>query len=192
MAHDLNNALAPILMLCDIFRTQSPNESRLIDAVESSAKRGAGMVRHLLTFAKGTEGNRVLLDPTHLVDEMRNFMGSTFPKSIRVVVKRETDLPLVVGDSTQLHQVLLNPCVNARDAMPDGGTLTLAAQAVEVDETYASALNEAKPGRHLMLRVEDTGTGIPSEVLERIFMLSSPPRRLTKAPASASPPSWAS
>lgn len=169
VAHDLNNALAPILMLCDIFRAQYPRESRLIDAVESSAKRGAGMVRHLLTFAKGTEGTRMLLSPSHLVEEMGGLMTSTFPKSIQVVIKQEVDLPMVVADATQLHQVLLNLCVNARDAMPNGGTLTLSAQNVDVDETYASTVNDAKAGRHLMLRVEDSGTGIPSEVLERIF-----------------------
>ncbi len=169
VAHDLNNALAPILMLCDIFRSQYPKESRLIDAVESSAKRGAGMVRHLLTFAKGTEGTRMLLSPSHLIEEMGGLMTSTFPKSIHMVINQNVDLPMIVGDPTQIHQVLLNLCVNARDAMPDGGTLTLSAQSVEVDATYASTVNDAKAGRHLMLRVEDSGTGIPAEVLERIF-----------------------
>lgn len=178
VAHDLNNALAPILMLCDILRSQYPNETRLVDAVESSAKRGAGMVRHLLTFAKGTEGSRALLDPGHLIEEMQNFMTSTFPKAIRVVIRKEAGLPMVVGDTTQLHQVLLNLCVNARDAMPEGGTLTLAAQGMEIDASYAATITDARPGKYLMLRVEDSGTGIPSEVLERIF----DPFFSTKAP----------
>ncbi|MDB6003737.1 MAG: hypothetical protein JWR15_724 [Prosthecobacter sp.] len=169
VAHDLNNSIAPVLMLCDILRAQYPKESRLIDAVESSAKRGAGMVKHLLTFAKGAEGKLVLLDPSMLVREMQTLIGGSFPKSIRLVVNLEPNLPTVLGDVTQLHQVLLNLCVNARDAMPDGGTLTLGAQRVEVDGAYASTITDAIPGRYLMMRVQDTGTGIPAEVLERIF-----------------------
>lgn len=169
VAHDLNNSIAPVLMLCDILRAQYPKESQLIDAVESSAKRGAGMVKHLLTFAKGTEGKLALLDPSVLVREMRTLITGSFPKSIRLVVNLEPNLPTVLGDVTQLHQVLLNLCVNARDAMPDGGTLTLSAQRVEVDEAYASTITDAVPGTYLMMRVQDTGTGIPAEVLERIF-----------------------
>jgi CheY-like chemotaxis protein len=122
-----------------------------------------------LTFAKGAEGERVALQPDHLVKELERLMKGSFPKNIQLVVKCDPKLPLVLGDATQLQQVLLNLCVNARDAMPDGGTLTLEAQRVEVDATYASSVLDGKPGHYLMLRVLDTGTGIPPEIIDRIF-----------------------
>jgi CheY-like chemotaxis protein len=127
------------------------------------------MVRQLLTFAKGAEGERVLLRPGHLVKELEHLMKGSFPKNLQLVVKCDPKLPTVLGDATQLHQVLLNLCVNARDAMPHGGTLTLEAQHMEMDAEYASSMPDAKPGKYLVLRVRDTGTGIPPEILDRIF-----------------------
>ena len=169
ISHDLNNALAPILLGVEILKTQYPQESQIVDMFEASARRGADMVRQLLTFAKGAEGERVALQPGHLVKELVKLMEGSFPKNIELVVKCDPKLPLVLGDATQLHQVLLNLCVNARDAMPQGGTLTLEAQQKEVDAIYASSIHEAKPGKYLALRVRDTGTGIPPEIIDRIF-----------------------
>jgi PAS domain S-box-containing protein len=169
VAHDLNNSLAPIMMSGALLRRKYPGESQTLDMIESCAKRGADMVRQLLTFAKGAEGERVALQPDHLVKELERLMKGSFPKNIQLVVKCDPKLPLVLGDATQLHQVLLNLCVNARDAMPNGGTLTLEAQRVEVDATYASSVLDGKPGHYLMLRVLDTGTGIPPEIIDRIF-----------------------
>ena len=169
VAHDLNNALAPIMMSLELLKMQYPTESQIVDMLEISAQRGADMVKQLLGFAKGVEGERVLILPGRLVKEIETLMRGTFPKNIQVVVKCDPNFPPVLGDATQLHQVLVNLCVNARDAMPHGGTITLEAQRIEVDATYASFVSDAKPGKYLALRVRDTGTGIPPEILDRIF-----------------------
>jgi PAS domain S-box-containing protein len=169
VAHDLNNALAPILMGAEILRTDYPAESQVVNMIQSSARRGADMVRQLLSFAKGAEGERVLLRPPQLVEAIQAMMKGSFPKNIQLNVKCDPKLPMVLGDATQLHQVLLNLCVNARDAMPDGGTLIVEAHSKEVDSAYASNIPEAKPGNYVVLRVRDTGTGIPQEILDRIF-----------------------
>jgi PAS domain S-box-containing protein len=169
VAHDLNNALAPILMSVELLRMDYPKESEIMETIETSAKRGADMVRQLLTFAKGAEGERVPLRPDRLVKELEKMMQGSFPKNLQLAVKCDPQLPLVLGDATQLHQVLLNLCVNARDAMPHGGTLTLEAERMEMDATYASSIPAAKPGNYVVLRVRDTGTGIPPEIIDRIF-----------------------
>ncbi len=169
VAHDLNNALAPILMGIGLLRMENPKSRELIDAMESSARRGADMVRQLLTFAKGVEGERLLVQPQHLLSETEKIMRSTFPKNIELRTSFEKDLAPILGDATQLHQVLLNLCVNARDAMPNGGSLTLSAENVVIDETYASSVPDALPGRFVAWHVKDTGTGIPHEIVDRIF-----------------------
>lgn len=169
VAHDLNNALAPILMIVELLRMQYPDATEMIDTVEVSAKRGADMVRQLLTFAKGAEGARLLVQPQHLLREMERIIKGTFPKNIQLRTHYAPGLETVNGDSTQLHQVLLNLCVNARDAMPNGGTLTLKAENTVMDATYASSVPGALPGPYVVWRVTDTGTGIPPEILERIF-----------------------
>jgi PAS domain S-box-containing protein len=172
IAHDLNNALTPILMTIEMLKETYPEEKDVLDTVERSASHASQMVRHLLSFAKGTEGRRVVVDPRQLLDEMEKIVKGTFPKNIQIQVVAPADLPTVLGDPTQLHQVLLNLCVNARDAMPEGGTLTL--QAGIADANIASMSeegNEQPPPRrrYVILRVTDTGGGIPTEILERIF-----------------------
>ncbi|MGV3757139.1 MAG: response regulator [Verrucomicrobiota bacterium] len=169
VAHDLNNALAPILMSVELMRMEYPDAAKLIDMVETSAKRGADMVRQLLTFAKGVEGARLLIQPHHLLKEMEKIIRGTFPKNISLKANYAKGLRTILGDNTQLHQVLLNLCVNARDSMPNGGTLTLEAENVEIDAAYASSVPEAVPGSYVVWRVIDTGTGIPPELVERIF-----------------------
>ncbi|MCX6848144.1 MAG: PAS domain S-box protein [Verrucomicrobia bacterium] len=169
VAHDLNNALAPILMGVELLKMRCPQESKILDMFETSARRGAEMVRQLLTFAKGAEGERAGLQVERLVHELESLMKSSFPKNIQLVVTCDPKLPTILGDATQLHQILLNLCVNARDAMPTGGTLTLEALPLEVDEAFASSVPDARPGSYVALRVHDTGTGIPKEIIERIF-----------------------
>lgn len=168
IAHDLNNALAPILMGIELLRAQNPEATQLIDTIEASARHGAGMVRQLLTFARGVDGARVLIQPRHLIDDLKRIVNSTFPKNITLRVNYPRRPPTVLGDPTQLHQVLLNLCVNARDAMPNGGTLTLDVDSDAVSATDAVG-GEARPGRYVTWRVGDTGTGIAPEILERIF-----------------------
>ncbi len=169
IAHDLNNALAPIMMSGELLRMEYPSESKILNAIQASAQHAADMVRQLLAFAKGAEGESVSVQPTRLIRELENLMRGSFPKNIKLVVKFDPQLPAVMGDATQLHQVLLNLCVNARDAMPHGGTLTLEATSREVDAAYASSMPDAKPGKYVALRVRDTGAGIPPEIQDRIF-----------------------
>jgi PAS domain S-box-containing protein len=171
IAHDLNNILAPILMATGLLREESPSaEARvMIDTLEGSAQRGAEVVKQLLTFARGTEGQKIPVPPGHLVREMSKIIRETFPRSITA----RTDLPKeiwpILGDPTQLHQVLMNLCVNARDAMPEGGTLTLAVQHVTLTETDLRGRPDLKPGPYVVLRISDTGTGMSAEIQDNIF-----------------------
>jgi PAS domain S-box-containing protein len=171
VAHDLNNILTPILMGAGILRTiDDPTDyESTVSLIEESARRGAGIVKQVLTFARGVEGERVLIRPGHLIDEMVDIASKTFPKSIEISSCYPDDLWSIEGDPTQLHQVLLNLSVNARDAMPDGGSLTIAAENCNVDEQYASMTPGAKIGQHVVLRVADTGQGMPCELLDKIF-----------------------
>ncbi len=171
IAHDLNNVLAPILMGMDLLResVHNPSAGSLIDAMEASAKRGAGIVRQVLTFARGIEGDRIPIQPKHLILNIARLMGQTFPKSISFRTDIPKDLWSVVGDATQLDQVLLNLCVNARDAMPDGGTLTINAHNEILDAHYVRLNLEAKVGPYVVMEVKDTGSGIPPGNLEKIF-----------------------
>ena len=171
IAHDLNNLLAPILLAIDILRHQLMDDKgrRTISLIESSARRAADMVKQVLTFARGVEGERMILQPEHLLKEMAKIAQQSFPKSLEVVVHSEPGLNAVTGDATQLHQVLMNLCVNARDAMPGGGRITLSAENLELDKHYAAMNPEAQPGPYVLLRVKDTGSGMPPEILEKIF-----------------------
>jgi two-component system, cell cycle sensor histidine kinase and response regulator CckA len=171
IAHDMNNILAPILMSAPMLRLgMSPeNTERTLNAIEQSAKRGADLVRQLLTFGRGTDGARNVIQPGVLVREMANIAQQTFPKNISIVEEISGNLWPIVGDPTQLHQVLLNLCVNARDAMPKGGTLTISATNFTFDRSMAAMMPGAAPGAYVMIQVADTGTGIPSGIVDQIF-----------------------
>ena len=172
IAHDLNNILSPILMSATVLRRSSmaPDAEKLLNIIESSAERGAGIVKQVLTFARGVEGERVLLQPKHLIGEMGKILAQTFPRNIDLQTQFPPDLWTVMGDATQLHQVLMNLCVNARDAMtPKGGTLTLGAENIDVDQHFAKMNPGARLGPHVVLRVGDTGSGMSAETLDKIF-----------------------
>jgi PAS domain S-box-containing protein len=171
IAHDLNNALAPILMTAQMLRLrfQDSEVQEMLDILESSAQRGADMVKQVLTFARGLEGRHGTVQLKHLIRDMAAIGKHTFPKSIQIKEQIAKDLWTISGDATQLHQVALNLCVNARDAMPDGGILTLTATNVELDENSARLHREAKPGPYVELGIVDTGTGMPTHVQEHIF-----------------------
>jgi len=172
IAHDLNNVLAPILMSIDLLKLDAgddPQRLQMLDTIRASARRGAELVRQVLSFARGVEGQRVAVNLHHLVDDLAHIITETFPRRLRIVTEIPSNLWFIVGDATQLHQVLLNLAVNARDAMPEGGTLTFAADNLNVDAQYAGTSQEAKPGPYVVLAVTDTGTGMPPEVRDRIF-----------------------
>ncbi len=171
VAHDLNNILLPIMMAAPILRhEEDPVErEKFLDIVTTSAYRGAEIIKQVLTFARGADGERILLQPIHLLDEVAKIAGKTFPKSINLRTCFDESIRSIEGDPTQLHQVLLNLCINARDAMPEGGSLCLGVENVNVDERRASVTPGATAGLHVMFEVTDSGTGIPPEVLAKIF-----------------------
>jgi PAS domain S-box-containing protein len=171
IAHDLNNILTPILVSAPLIReTVSDPEGRaLLDTMQNCARRGADIIKQLLTFARGEPGVRVPLPLRHLLRDMGKIIHETFPKNIQLNVESSKDLWLVLGDATQIHQALMNLCVNARDAMPRGGTLALKAENLIVDEAFTATTSEAKPGPYVCLSAADTGMGIASKNLEHIF-----------------------
>ncbi len=171
IAHDLNNVLAPIMMSLELLsmRFTDADSQELLGIISKSAQRGADLVSQVLTFARGAGGRRLVVEVRHLVHDIETLVNDTFLKTIEVRTLIPGDLWAVLGDPTQLHQVLLNLCVNARDAMPEGGTLTIAAENVLLDPQSAAQNLEAKPGPYVFLRVEDSGTGMSPEVIEKIF-----------------------
>jgi hypothetical protein len=171
IAHDLNNVLAPIVMAIDILRKKNPDKTsqHILDSLESSAQRGADIVKQVLAFARGIEGERLLLQPKHIIAEIVKIIKETFPRSIDIRTEVPKNLWTISADPTQMHQVLLNVCVNARDAMPDGGKLTITAENIFIDENYSKMHSEAKAGPFAMITISDTGMGIPSKILDKIF-----------------------
>jgi PAS domain S-box-containing protein len=171
IAHDLNNVLAPIVMAADLLGLDElpADHRRLVDTIGSSARRGAGLVRQVLTFARGVTSDPRSVDPRELLEDVRRMARDTFPRSIVVRVTAADPVSLVCGDVVQLQQVLLNVAVNARDAMPRGGTLQLHAEDVVIDEAYAGLVPGARPGRYVRVTVTDTGAGMTEEVRERLF-----------------------
>ena len=172
IAHDLNNALTPVLLALDVLKQHYPQEHDTLDNVERSASHAVEMVRHLLTYSRGSEGIRVPVQLRGLLEEMEKIARGTFPKNIEVRLRIPQPVPGVLGDATQLHQVLLNLCVNARDAMPRGGILTLEAECTAEPKALGD-LPGSKAGKSIsqgvILRVRDSGAGIAPEVLDKIF-----------------------
>jgi signal transduction histidine kinase/CheY-like chemotaxis protein len=171
IAHDLNNMLAPILLAAPMLRdhVSDPGALGLLSTLERSAERGANLVRQILAFAHGATGEQRLLQVKHVLRDISAVIAATFPKSIRLEDYIPSDLWPILGNPTQIHQVVLNLCVNARDAMPDGGTMRLRAENRVLDAAAANAIEGGRPGHFLVLHVEDTGTGIPPEIVARMW-----------------------
>jgi two-component system cell cycle sensor histidine kinase/response regulator CckA len=171
VAHDMNNILAPMLLVPRLLRSRLAQEGdrQMLDLVESGAKRGSEIVQQLLTFSRGLEGRRGPVHFHQLLKEMTNIMRETFPREIEVLLSVGPGLWPVTADATQMHQVLMNLCVNSRDAMPHGGRLRLGAENVALGAEAARLHPAARSGSYVILTVSDTGLGMPPEVLERIF-----------------------
>ncbi|MCS6793647.1 MAG: PAS domain S-box protein [Oscillatoriaceae bacterium SKYG93] len=171
IAHDLNNILTPILGAVKLLEFELPAEKRrqLIEMIENNTLRGADLIKQVLSFAKGLEGQQTLVQIKHLIEEIKVIVRETFPKSIEFTTDIPSEILPIYGDPTQLHQILMNLCVNARDAMPDGGILTISARNIYIDSNYVSVNLDAKIGNYVVLSVSDTGKGIEPEILERIF-----------------------
>jgi len=171
LAHDLNNILAPILMITDLLLPKLPDaeDRAMLELMKTNSQRGADIVRQLLLYGRGDSGQFIELDLRRQVKEIAKMAQETFPKSIRLETHLPTVLPTVQGDPTQIHQVLLNLCVNARDAMPQGGAISLGLERAELDLAFAARFPEARLGSYVVLKVVDNGTGIPPEIIDKIF-----------------------
>jgi len=171
IAHDLNNLLAPVTMGLGLLKQYGldPQALHVVETMELSTKRGADLVKQVLSFARGVEGSRTPLQLTPIVREIESIVLNTFPKNVVLETKIAPDLGMVMADATQINQVLLNLCVNARDAMPDGGRLKLMVQNVQIDSQYAIMHRGMAPGRYVLIQLIDTGCGIPKELIDRIF-----------------------
>ncbi len=171
IAHDLNNVLAPIMMSIEVLQDSITDADgrEMLELIAKSAKRGADMVAQVLSFGRGLESRRVQLHPSAVIREVLTIAGETFPKQIAITTELTNDLWPIEADPTQLHQVLLNLCVNARDAMPNGGSLTISGENTYIDELGAAMNIEAHAGPYVILRIADTGAGIAESNMDRIF-----------------------
>jgi len=171
IAHDLNNILTPIMISTTLLREKMSDKESLdiLNTVEASAKRGADIIKQVMWFGRGLDGQRVPVHPQHLIKDTARLATETLSKSLKIEVKIGADVWPIPGDPTQLHQMLLNLCVNANEAMPMGGKLTIAARNFTADEDFAGMHLEARPGRYVVLEVSDTGSGIALEIRDRIF-----------------------
>jgi two-component system, cell cycle sensor histidine kinase and response regulator CckA len=171
IAHDLNNALVPILMGCGFLRSESLTDEsqQILSTMETSARRGADMLRQVLAFARGVEGKKAPVQLNVLLREMEKIARDAFPKTIRVRTDLGPNLWPVSGYPTQLYQVIMNLCINARDAMPNGGQLSLHAENVQLDGAAGQIHRDAVAGPYLLFTVSDSGEGMSPEVQEKIF-----------------------
>ena len=182
IAHDLNNVLSPILMAIDMLQLKATDENskRWLDVLRTNAERGGNMVRQVLSFARGVAGEPVALQPKHLIKEIVKILRETLPKSIEINFNVPDNLWIISADATQMHQVLMNLCVNARDAMAEGGSITIRAENTFVDENYARMHIDAKAGRFVLITVSDTGPGMTPEIQSRIFEPFFTTKEMTK------------
>ncbi|MGA2615141.1 MAG: response regulator [Spirochaetia bacterium] len=171
IAHDLNNILSPVMMSVDMLRTRytEPSDQQMLQILETSIQRGSEIVRQMLSFARGSEGELVPLQLRHVTREIDGILRESFPKNIAITTDVPKDLPLVLGDATQLHQILINLCVNSRDALPNGGNIVIRARAGTITAKMATEHAGAKPGPCVVLSVFDDGAGIPAGIQDRIF-----------------------
>ncbi|MEH1805553.1 MAG: PAS domain S-box protein [Nostoc sp.] len=173
IAHDLNNILTPILAAAQLLQGkcfQDEELSRqLLTLIESNAKRGAALVKQVLSFARGYKGEPTIIQVQYLISEIIQIAKQTFPKSIEFSTVIPEGIWAIAGDTTQLHQVLMNLLVNARDALPDGGNINISVENKFIDEAYTRMNLDAKVGHYIVITVADNGIGIPPEILDRIF-----------------------
>jgi len=171
IAHDLNNVLAPMIMGVALLRDRvyDDDSREILATISTSAQRGAEMVSQVLSFARGQEGKRAEIRPVDLITDVVRIARDTLPKNIAIVTDVQPGLPPILGDPTQCHQVLLNLCVNARDAMPNGGTLKLTAEAATFEPASDAMPAGLSQGAYVVIGVEDTGVGMPPQLLDKIF-----------------------
>jgi PAS domain S-box-containing protein len=171
VAHDLNNALLPVVVSAQMLSEEelTAEGQQLLDIIEGSAQHGSELVKQLLSFARGVDGQRVSIALADLVAEVGRISTDTFPKNIAVHVDIPPDVAPVMGDPTQLRQVLVNLCVNARDVLVDGGTITLSARQERLEVLPGPGQDAPVSGPYVTLTVEDDGPGMSPEVMGKIF-----------------------
>ena len=171
IAHDLNNVLTPILMSVQLLaqRTSDASEQQILSGIEDSVKRGADMIRQVLSFARGVEGRRIRVSVSDLLDDLALYARDALPDRIIVTIERGDVDADTMGDPTQLLQVLINLVTNAKDAMSGTGRLRIGARRTAVDERYATVSHTAEPGHYVTIEIEDDGHGMPPAVVEKVF-----------------------
>jgi PAS domain S-box-containing protein len=171
IAHDLSNTLAPILVGVEVLKRKlsDTQSQRLLKAIESSAKHGSEIVYQVLSFVKGVEGKHAKLNPLKIVKDITDFLDQIIPNSVTVRTRISDTVSVVIGDRTQIQQVLINLCTNACDAMPQGGELTFSAENVVVSKEMATEHADAVEGAYVVLSISDTGVGIPAVEIHKIF-----------------------
>lgn len=171
IAHDLNNILSPVMMAVEMLQLgeTSAENQRWLSMIRENAERGADLIKQVLTFARGMEGEKITVQIKHLIKELINVLQETFPKSVVIKYDLEPELWPISADPTQIHQVLMNICLNARDAMPKGGTLAISVSNMNIDGNYARMNPEAVAGPYVLITIADTGTGMSADTVARIF-----------------------
>lgn len=171
LAHDLNSALAPILMGLGALQQKCADEEscRWLSLMRKSAEQGKDLVERVLAFARGAECERAPLRTAGLIGDVARILKETLPKNIDLQIRIPNDLWSVIGDAAQLGQVLMNLCINARDAMPAGGKLMIRARNRYLVEEERRLAPGAPRRRYVRVTVADTGAGIPREVVSRVF-----------------------
>lgn len=171
IAHDLNNWLSPILTSIHTLqqRFTDPNSQKWLSIIRKSAERCRDLVDHVLIFARGKEGERVPLNTIRLITDVSKIVRETLPHGVEIEVDVPRNVWAVVGDATQIHQVLMNLCLNARDAMPEGGRLSLAANNITLAKEDVWMIDGVQPGKYVQISVTDTGLGMNQELIDRAF-----------------------
>jgi hypothetical protein len=171
IAHDIRNIITPLTLGLDMLDTKvkEKEDHEMIALLQKNLQRGIDLTKQILTFARGTEIERKPLEVSKLIDEIEKILKETFPKTINIEKKVNPQISVIEGDISQLHQVLINLCINARDAMPYGGKLGINAENASIDEYYAKNNPEAKAGQYVCIEVTDNGVGMSSEVMNRLF-----------------------
>jgi PAS domain S-box-containing protein len=171
IAHDLNNILGPILLSVQILKRKVKDDAlqNLIATIEASSLRGKDIISQVLGFARGADSKPVLMQMRHILNEVKNIIEQTFPRNIEIQCYAPKDLWTINADPTQIHQVLMNLCVNARDAMPHGGKLTVNAKNATMGPGTMLRHPEAIDDRYLVIEVRDSGAGIPQDIQQKIF-----------------------
>jgi signal transduction histidine kinase/DNA-binding NarL/FixJ family response regulator len=169
LAHDLNNVLAPIVMGVELLRSKATNgSSEILSTIQNSAGRATDLVKQILIFGRGLDGNKLLISPAQVLYEMKRIIQGTFPKGICLILDIPQGLWNIEANPTGFHQALLSLCVNAREAMDGNGTLTLAARNVTLSN-HSDPDGRTHTGEYLLFTVKDTGTGISTGLRHKIF-----------------------